>query len=698
MKVETAKMDTEVHGEIATSNFTIKADAFMFDTLFAGLYKDPMTAAIREIVSNAYDSNQNQPFHVRLPNAIDKIFSVRDFGEGMSHDFVMKLYTMAGHSDKRKTNQAVGGYGIGSKSPLAYTNSFNIISVHQGMKSVYNVYRQDDGLPVISWFASEETSDPSGVEVSFAVETKDIETFNEKAKSVFVGFIGLNSYPIVEGSEYKLPTLEASFKISDSIVGNIVEPFDQAINQRPYRRNSLYVRMGCVLYDVSHVNNDPYRKGQNEFFDKKTLILDVDIGKFKITRSRDSLILTREEESTLNSAFRALKEKYISHCLKDYIDLEHAEDILEKGIELNQKDFVSKHFITIISLIVDSNKNPFHYTQLKFSFTEPYVSTVKTKELNNSQTINIFRNLSFNLSKPFARILICNSTNKIPSRAKYFHNKVNSGCTVFFESESDIPKRILNLFKEYFEVYYTEDFEPPKTSVTRTTKYKKGLAKEVRKDWQERKSPGSTFESLTKKLDIENIKEGKFIVIPTKKNHVKLNVLGVAPEMTLKEFENQFKEFLNEVLHRSGYRVLIVSESNIPNFDKNVELYNFSDFIKDEIASNLDVYKDCNLTISGQKDYYIYSNFMSDFFVNSFKDVQSLKTPDNEEIINLIERIVKVKNAYKIPRSILNKLCFASTLPDEWQKLNRKYPLFRFLNRMSKKEIQYYLKTVGEMK
>lgn len=95
------------------------------------IYSQKEKTVVRELMSNAFDSmiaagKGDEEIEVYLPTSLDPCFIVRDFGEGMTHDFVMKLYSSLGESTKRQTNAQTGMYGIGSKSPLSITDTFTL--------------------------------------------------------------------------------------------------------------------------------------------------------------------------------------------------------------------------------------------------------------------------------------------------------------------------------------------------------------------------------------------------------------------------------------------------------------------------------------------------------------------------------------------------------------------------------------------
>jgi hypothetical protein len=173
---------------------TIEANSVMFDLLSSRLYSNKPLAVVREISTNAYDSHvvagkASMPFKVHLPTRLEPYFSVRDFGTGMTHETVMKLYSTLGSSDKRESNLLNGALGVGSKSPFAYTQggAFTLTSIVNGYKHIYSVY-SDGGVPSIAELGEFATTEENGVEVSVPVQLQDIRAFEDSAVKTYAWF------------------------------------------------------------------------------------------------------------------------------------------------------------------------------------------------------------------------------------------------------------------------------------------------------------------------------------------------------------------------------------------------------------------------------------------------------------------------------------------------------------------------------
>jgi hypothetical protein len=176
-------------GEIG--EFRIRNSAKAFSILSSGLYANKIKAIVRELSCNAVDShvaagNADTPFEVHIPNSLEPHFSIRDFGTGLTHEQVSQIYTTYFESTKTNSNAFIGALGLGSKSPFSYTDNFTVTAIKDGIKGIYSAFINGEGVPSIALMMTEQTDEPSGVEVKFSVNERfDFSKFKEEAASVY---------------------------------------------------------------------------------------------------------------------------------------------------------------------------------------------------------------------------------------------------------------------------------------------------------------------------------------------------------------------------------------------------------------------------------------------------------------------------------------------------------------------------------
>lgn len=265
-------------GEIG--EFRIRNSAKAFNILSSGLYANKIRAIIRELSCNAYDSHiaagkPSVPFDIHLPNSLEPWFSVRDYGTGLTHEQVTKIYTTYFESTKTGSNDFVGALGLGSKSPFSYTDNFTVTAIKDGTKGIYSAFINEQGVPSIALMFSEKSEDPAGVEVKFAVNDQyDFRKFAMEAAIVLTYFA---LRPVVSGVvdfqvrevEYDrkdiipgVHSLKSHSRISVAVMGNIAYPVE--VPNAEQTLGNLRHLLGCGLemhFDIGELDFQASREG-----------------------------------------------------------------------------------------------------------------------------------------------------------------------------------------------------------------------------------------------------------------------------------------------------------------------------------------------------------------------------------------------------------------------------------------------------
>ncbi len=98
MKIDTKTRKIIRSDDFKETGFRIEANAKAFDILSSKIYTDVPLAIVRELSTNAFDAHvenncADKPFDVKLPNALDPEFAIRDFGPGLSDENIETIYT-----------------------------------------------------------------------------------------------------------------------------------------------------------------------------------------------------------------------------------------------------------------------------------------------------------------------------------------------------------------------------------------------------------------------------------------------------------------------------------------------------------------------------------------------------------------------------------------------------------------------------
>jgi len=211
MKLAGEHIDLHSVGIQHQVQFKIASNPKMFKLLSDSLYSNKVASVIRELSTNSLDSHisvgkANEPFSVHLPCQSNPIFSVRDYGSGLSYEQLINIYTTYGESNRSESNDYTGMMGLGSKSPFCLTDSFTTTSYYNGKKYLCITGRNDNG-PTLNVMDEQPTDEPNGVEVSVSVKREYFNQFLEESKKIYKYFPVL---PKVSGyaQSVKLPEQE----------------------------------------------------------------------------------------------------------------------------------------------------------------------------------------------------------------------------------------------------------------------------------------------------------------------------------------------------------------------------------------------------------------------------------------------------------------------------------------------------------
>lgn len=163
------------------NTFQITASSHAFKILSDSLYQNKELAVIRELACNAKDAHVDAgipdvPIKITLPCELDAILVIADQGKGMSRDKLERLYTTYFESTKRDSDDDIGGFGLGSKSPFALTDNFTVTSTTPDGESTTILAYLDNGIPKVMVTNHEEGTDlPQGTEVRVTIPESRID-------------------------------------------------------------------------------------------------------------------------------------------------------------------------------------------------------------------------------------------------------------------------------------------------------------------------------------------------------------------------------------------------------------------------------------------------------------------------------------------------------------------------------------------
>ncbi len=305
MKPNYQDLNAQTSGVAESGAFKISLNhsAHIMKILRDQLYSDKKMAVLREYSANAWDANReagngDKPIKVTLPTMMEPTLTIRDYGPGISHEDIFKIYAQYGESTKRGNDGQVGMLGIGSKSGFAYTDSFTVTTWQQGVQRIYTALL-DTGAGSMNLLDACESDDPTGTMIQIPVRSHDIPEFVQKAEKLFIHF---------------KPRPEINTSLPPEIVPEV------AMQHGTISRGGgeWHAVMGCIAYkiDMSQLRGlNAYRGGAGTFLDKLNGYLYFNIGDVEIAASREGLEYSDKTKAKLIDKFIDLVDEFVKQTL-----------------------------------------------------------------------------------------------------------------------------------------------------------------------------------------------------------------------------------------------------------------------------------------------------------------------------------------------------------------------------------------------
>lgn len=383
------------------TKFKVEANATAYRILSSSLYSDKPRAIIRELSTNAFDANieagrRHVPIEVHIPNHMNPTFKVTDSGTGMSRVTLTTVFSTYFKSTKDKSDEFNGTMGLGSKSPLSYTDSMAVTSICNGEKTMASIYLNDDGEPNINIIYHGHTDEPNGTTISLGIDENDIGRFQNAAFDVYTYFevlpeiAGLNRYDeLVELREEMAKNMKfaVEFDVSltpkiHNISANTVE-YKVGENSKIHRNNVIRGiqvvpkesgRNVVVMSNVAYPIKNEYTRGLDSAWTDYVTIY-VPNGTVGFTPNREEMDYTRRTNEILEKSFTQFTKIYNRKISKEIVeaigDIRDIKDLHEQFPHFNSTHNMFRRIDDDILL-----KHP-NYKKLQAQLTEYYWDTVE---------------------------------------------------------------------------------------------------------------------------------------------------------------------------------------------------------------------------------------------------------------------------------------------------------------------------------
>lgn len=184
MKLSEVKPFYESSDDMEEHFFSIQDQGMIFDILRSKMYSNPILAICREITSNARDAHREigkpmLPIEVHLPMNLEPEYRVKDYGPGISPDRMVNIFIKYTASTKRDDNTQTGGFGLGAKTPFAYSDQFIVRTVFNGIKYNYTCAIDSTKVGKLALQHKAPTDEPNSTEIIIPVKPIDFNFFRQ---------------------------------------------------------------------------------------------------------------------------------------------------------------------------------------------------------------------------------------------------------------------------------------------------------------------------------------------------------------------------------------------------------------------------------------------------------------------------------------------------------------------------------------
>jgi hypothetical protein len=367
-------VDVESTEELNSIDFSMDMDSMgiLFKGFSDNLYSNKIGSIVREVASNCFDANSEVgytgPVKISINEAMgDKSGSITftDNGPGLSPDRIQNVYAKYFASTKRNSNNEIGGFGIGAKSPFSYTDTFQVITYVDGTEYHYLMHR-GVSAPQIKLVYKADTTESNGTSVVIPIKSMDdVRKFRKEIKEQLRYFDNIDYDNCGIDNDYRIirfgPLIMRSHDAPESLsicIGKVRYPLDKYQLSSKFTEStntnfSLYFDIGELSVTMNREQIDyndetiakieerysDARQHVKEYFDAK-LSQDIGIMDFiALTESGEAQVTFDIDGEThlgyLKGVVKNVYDNATHPAFKDYPEVEINSKLLNRHFELS---------------------------------------------------------------------------------------------------------------------------------------------------------------------------------------------------------------------------------------------------------------------------------------------------------------------------------------------------------------------------
>lgn len=313
MKLDLPEIEIQRSKSFQQTTFEIGDPRVIFNILRSKMYSRPIRAICQEIMSNARDANRevgrgDVPIEVTISSLNGHMLYIKDNGPGIDPERMATVYTRYGSSTKRGDNLQTGGFGLGAKTPFAYVDSFQVITITaDGKKRIYLAFIDETQKGAVTLLSESDSTEPTGTTIAIPLK-------EEQDKKLFwVECHEVSNYwdvkPIIlddMGMEHKGPTVAVSY------------PFG-CVLKHTWNHRTAIITIDGIPYDL---RKDSFK---TPLINNDRMVAHFGVGELPVTANREDIDYQPGVVEKITERFQAIADEY----LKDYYEaIQNAPNIL----------------------------------------------------------------------------------------------------------------------------------------------------------------------------------------------------------------------------------------------------------------------------------------------------------------------------------------------------------------------------------
>lgn len=310
MKLNIETPNIESSEALQSQLFSIGNLSIIFDILRSKMYSSPILSVCREISCNSVDAHTEigdltTPIQITLPNTLEPSIQFRDYGPGISPERVETIFIKYGNSSKRESDDLIGSYGMGSKTPFSYSDTFSVNTIHNGIKYSYVCIIDESKIGKIITLSQSPTTELNGTEIVIPVKSSDFQAFKNGVEFVCRHW---PTKPIIKGDKITYQTIIPSLKGKDWAIVK---------SDNYYNKRDIKLVIGGTApieypLDLTQLKNYSNTKLLDAIYG--TIFLYFETGELSLSANRESVHLDKKTQDKIND-----KLTVISQDLKDSV-------------------------------------------------------------------------------------------------------------------------------------------------------------------------------------------------------------------------------------------------------------------------------------------------------------------------------------------------------------------------------------------